>query len=179
MEPFRETVAILQERGNRLRLLLPTVPNVQDMVEAATADWPQRPEIIADVDGKWRAFGEADAALCASGTVTLELALAGVPLVACYRLDWLARGLSFLVTSWSASLPNLISDRALVPEYYNESVQPGQLARVVEALTVDSPLRQWQLEGFAEVRERLATDRPSGEIAAEVVLRVVEERSRA
>ena len=62
---------------------------------------------------------QADAALCASGTVSLELALAGVPLVSCYRLDWIARQLSFLVTSWSASLPNLIADRPIVPEFYD------------------------------------------------------------
>lgn len=172
LEPFRQTVDILRQRGHSLRLLLPTVPNVQRMVESATADWPQRPEIIPDVEGKWRAFGEADAALCASGTVTLELALVGVPLISCYKLDWLARGLSFLVTSWSASLPNLISDRVIVPEYYNESVQPGHLARELEALMTDTRLRQWHLEGFAEVRRRLAVDRPPGEMAAEVVLRL-------
>ena len=103
------------------------------MVEAATANWPERPEIIADAAGKWRAFGEADAALCASGTVSLELALAGVPLVSCYKLDWLAKRLSFLVTSWSASLPNLIADRPVVPEFYN-LVRPEHNARYLEAL---------------------------------------------
>ena len=58
---------------------------------SAVAGWEQKPEIVIDAAGKWQAFGEADAALIASGTVSLELALAGVPLVSCYRLDPFAR----------------------------------------------------------------------------------------
>jgi lipid-A-disaccharide synthase len=178
MEPFRQTIDVLRGRGNRLRLVLPTVPNVRGMVEAATASWPDRPEIITDAAGKWHAFGEADAALCASGTVSLELALAGVPLISCYRLDPIAKALSFLVTAWSASLPNVITDRAVVPEFYNEFVRPEHLARWLEALLTDTELRRWQLDGFGEVRRRLATDRPSGEIAARVVLQTIGERAR-
>jgi lipid-A-disaccharide synthase len=170
IEPFRDTVAALNERGSRLRLVLPTVPHVQEMVEAATAGWPQRPEIVSGAEGKWRAFAEADAALCASGTVTLELAIAGVPLISCYKLDPLAKALSFLVTSWSASLPNLIADRPVVPEFYNEAMRPHHLAHWLEALLGDTELRRWQREGFAEVRRRLATERPPGQIAAEAVL---------
>lgn len=168
--PFRETIDILRDRGHRLRLLLPTVPNVRGLVESATAGWAQRPEIIGDAEGKWRAFGEADAALCASGTVSLELALVGVPMAACYKLDWIARNLTFLVKVWSASLPNLIADRAPVLEYYNDMIRPGHVARTIEALVAPTALRQWETDGFAEVRRRLAVDRPSGEIAAGIVL---------
>ena len=48
--------------------------------------------------------------------------------------------------------------------------RPGHMARDLEALLADSPVRRWQLEGFDEVRRRLSTERPSGEIAADVVL---------
>ena len=90
--PFGETVDDPAARAaTGCGVLLPTVPNVARLVEAATANWAQKPEIVVDAAGKWRAFGEADAALCASGTVSLELALAGVPLVSCYRLDPVAR----------------------------------------------------------------------------------------
>lgn len=176
IDSFRETVAVLRGRGGRHRLLLPTVPNVRGLVEAATATWPEPPRISVGAEEKWRAFGEADAALCASGTVSLELALAGVPLASCYKLDPIARTLSFLVTSWSASLPNLIADRVIVAEYYNDLVRAGHVARELEALLSDTPRRRWQLDGFDEVRRRLATDRPSGEIAAEIVLREVSKR---
>jgi lipid-A-disaccharide synthase len=168
---FGETVSVLRSRGHRMRLLLPTVPHVAGAIEAAVSGWEEKPEIILDQARKWQAFGEADAALIASGTVSLELALAGVPSVSSYRLDPVARLIQRLVTVWSALLPNLIADRPIVPEFYNQYVRPENLARHIEALWADSALRAWQKDGFAEVASRMRTDRPSGEIAAEIVLR--------
>lgn len=170
IEPFGETVSILRARGHRLRLVLPTVPHVASLVEASVAGWEQKPEIVADAAGKWRAFGEADAALAASGTVSLELALAGVPLVSCYKLDPIAQVAQRLITTWSASLPNLIADRTVVNEFYNQYVRPSWLARHLEGLFEDTALRRWQKDGFAEVSRRLATEKPAGEMAAKIVL---------
>lgn len=170
---FARTVSILRARGNRLRLLLPTVPHVADMVRASVVSWDEKPEIIVDPARKWQAFGKADAALIASGTVSLELALAGVPMVSCYPLDPIARvAMPRLVKVWSALLPNLIADRALVPEFYTPYIVPENLARQLEGLCGDTGLRAWQKDGFAEIGRRMATARPSGEIAAEVVLRL-------
>jgi lipid-A-disaccharide synthase len=173
IKPFGETVAALKGRGHRLRLVLPTVPHVADLVRYSVSGWDQKPEIVTDVSGKWKAFGEADAALVASGTVSLELALAGVPLVSCYKLDPLAQIAQRYITVWSASLPNLIADRTVVAEAYNRYVHPQWLARHLEGLFADTGLRAWQKEGFAEVLRRMET-RPSGEIAAEIVMRHVE-----
>ncbi|MDQ2633811.1 MAG: lipid-A-disaccharide synthase [Pseudomonadota bacterium] len=176
IEPFGETVSILKARGHRLRLVAPTVPHVADLVASSVAGWAQKPEIVSDAAAKWRAFGEADAAVIASGTVSLELALSGVPLVSCYRLDPIARMIQGLVTVWSALLPNLIADRPIVPEFYNEYVRPNNLARIVEQLFADTELRAWQKAGFTEVSRRMATERPSGEIAAEIVMKAVGSR---
>lgn len=174
LEPFGETVSMLRARGHRLRLLLPTVPHVADLIKSSVNRWDEQPEIIVDPQRKWQAFGKADAALIASGTVSLELALAGVPMVSCYRLDPVARVVApYLLSVWSALLPNLIADRALVPEFYNEYVKPNNLARQLEALWADSGMRAWQKSGFAEIRRRMATDKPSGEIAAQVLMRYV------
>jgi lipid-A-disaccharide synthase len=168
---FGETIEILKQRGQRLRLLMPTVPHVADLVEVETTKWPQHPEIILDLARKWQAFGEADAALAASGTVSLELALCRVPLVACYRSDRLMRLFMSLITTWSASLPNLIADKVLVPEYYDMFIRPGMLARQLEQLmTTDSDLRRLQLNGFTEVKKRMATTRRPGAAAADIVL---------
>jgi len=173
IEPFGETVSILRARGHRLRLVLPTVPHVADLVRDAVSGWDQKPEIVTDADAKWRAFGEADAALIASGTVSLELALAGVPLISCYKLDPIARFIRHFITTWSALLPNLIADRPIATEAYNEFVRPEIIARTLEQLFADTELRAWQKSGFSEVARRMATERPSGQIAAEVVLRAV------
>ncbi|TPK60466.1 lipid-A-disaccharide synthase [Mesorhizobium sp. B2-4-19] len=180
IEPFGETVSMLRARGHRLRLLLPTVPHVADLVKSSVNCWDEKPEIIVDPQRKWQAFGKADAALIASGTVSLELALAGVPMVSSYRLDPVARAVApYLVSVWSALLPNLISDRALIPEFYNEYVKPNNLARQLEALFADSGMRAWQKDGFAEIARRMATDKPSGEIAAGVVLRHINHIKKA
>jgi lipid-A-disaccharide synthase len=170
LEPFGQTVSILRARDHRLRLILPTVPHVADLVAGAVSGWDQKPEIVSDASGKWQAFGQADAALIASGTVSLELALSGVPLVSCYKLDPFARMIQSMVTVWSALLPNLIADRPIAPEFYNRYVRPAALARMLEALFTETALRKWQKDGFAEVSRRMATSRPSGEIAAEIVL---------
>ncbi|MER8494088.1 lipid-A-disaccharide synthase [Mesorhizobium sp. M1312] len=171
--PFGKTISILRARGHRLRLLLPTVPHVADLVRASVASWDEKPEIILDPERKWQAFGKADAALIASGTVSLELALSGVPMISCYRLDPVMRIAQGLITVWSAALPNLIADRPIVPESYNEYVRPHYLARQLDALFSDTPYRAWQKDGFAEVARRMAVDRPSGDIAAGVVMRCI------
>ena len=176
MQPFAETVSILRARGHRLRLVLPTVPHVADLVASTVASWEQKPEIVTGAEAKWLAFGQADAALIASGTVSLELALSGVPLVSCYRLDPFARMVQGMVTVWSALLPNLIADRPVAPEFYDRYVRPPMLARTLESLFSDGALRRWQKEGFAEVARRMATARPAGEIAAGIVMEAIGNR---
>jgi len=175
LEPFGETVNELRARGHKLRLVLPTVPHVAPTIGKSTQNWEQKPEIVTEPDAKWQAFAEADAALIASGTVSLELALSGVPMISCYKLDPVIRPVApLLLKIWSASLPNLIADRAIVPEFYDRFVRPGILARQVEALLIDGGMRDWQKAGFAEVRRRMATDRPAGAIAAEAVLNMIQ-----
>lgn len=168
--PFGETLCLLGQRGTAFEVTIPTVPHVAGLVQDAVADWPVRPRIVQGEDEKWAAFGEADAALAASGTVSLELALAGVPLISCYRTDWVWSAAMRLITTWSASLPNLIADWPVVPEAYNDYLRPGYLARLTEQLWADTPARAAQLDGFRQVAERMATQRPSGELAAEAVL---------
>ena len=176
LEPFRETIDILAARGTALRVLLPTVPHVEGMVRAETAGWTVTPEILTSVDEKYRAFGEADAALAASGTVTLELALGRVPTLACYKADRLMRAAYSMIGIWTASLPNLVADSPVVPEFYDHFVRPGMLARHLELLLADTPARAAQIAGFDRIAAAMATDRPSGTIAAEAVLSTMNRR---
>ncbi len=175
MRPFGEAVAELSARLGGLDVALPTLPRIETMVRDLAKDWTVRPEIVVGDAEKWRAFSRADAALAASGTVSLELALARIPTVLSYKADWFAR--KFLmprITIWSAALPNIIADSPIVPEFFNEFVHPGLLARHVERLLTPGPARQAQLDGFDRVAAAMATARPSGEIGAEVVLRLAE-----
>ncbi|OAP34499.1 lipid-A-disaccharide synthase [Sinorhizobium glycinis] len=167
---FEEAVLEIAARNPGARFLLPTVPRQERRVRELTASWKIQPEISAGAEMKWRAFAEADAALAASGTVILELALAGVPVVSTYRADWLVSLLHDKIRIWTAALPNLIADFPVVPEYFNKAIRPGTLTRWFERLSRDTPQRAAMLDGFAIVQQRMATDSPPGEKAAEIVL---------
>ena len=177
---FGEALAILKQRGMAFTAVLPVTANVEASVRRLVRDWTVMPEIITDNDAKIEAFGCADAALAASGTVTLELALCGVPLVSCYKFDPLAKYISeHFVTTWTASLPNLIADSPVVPEQYNAYVRPQMLARQIEALAIPSAARIAMLEGFRHIRARMATQSSPGESSAAIVLRFLEAGRRA
>ncbi len=135
MEPFGQAVGELAARVDKLDVVLPTLPRIEEMVRDLSKDWAVKPLIVLGDEEKWKAFSKADAALAASGTVSLELALSRIPSVLSYKADWFAR--KFLmpkITIWSAALPNIIADEPVVPEYFNEFVRPGMLARNLERL---------------------------------------------
>ncbi|WP_028034973.1 lipid-A-disaccharide synthase [Chelativorans sp. J32] len=175
---FGETVDGLKREGHQFDLLLPTVPHVADLVRKAVQTWSVQPEIILSEREKWRAFSEADAALACSGTVALELALARVPFISVYKTDTIGSVIGpLLVKVWSASLPNLIAGWPVVPEFFNEYARPAYLARLLTRLWADTPTRHAQLEGFADVARSLVAPKPSGEMAAEIVLSAVNRES--
>src|SRR5216684_2155995 len=85
MAVFGETLGRLQAGSVAFELILPTMPHLQDEVRQGVKSWPVQPRIVTGEAEKRAAFRIAHAALAKSGTVTLELALAGVPMVAAYR----------------------------------------------------------------------------------------------
>lgn len=172
--PFGEALCALGQRGNEFEVTIPTLPHVAPLVEEAVAGWPVRARVVTGEDEKWLAFGQADAALAASGTVSLELALAGVPMISCYRTDWIWSAIMRFIAVWSGALPNLIADWPVVPEFYNEYVRPAYLARLIEQLWADTPARAAQTDGFAQVAARMKTERPAGDLAAQAVLSLIE-----
>ncbi len=175
-QAFVEAANLLLQRGHDFRITIPTVPRVEALVRSTMSALEAPIAITTDEDQKWQAFGKADAALAASGTVSLELALAGVPFVSCYKTDVLMKLAYPFITAWSASLPNLIADRPVAPEYYDRFVRPANLARTIEMLWSDGAPRSAQLQGFDDVRSALATAKPAGESAAEIVLGLIGER---
>jgi len=117
------------------------------------------------------AFRRAHAALAASGTVTLELALSGVPMVVAYRVDPLLRPFKWMLRVPSIVLPNLIAGTNAVPEMLDGDAQPEKLAAALIPLLIDSPERARQLAAFREVEAAmtLETGTPSKR-AADIVL---------
>lgn len=175
MEPFQQAAHAFVERNGPTRFVLPTVPRQEQRIRELAAAWPEaiRPEIATDTAFKWRCFVEADAAIAASGTVILELALCHVPVVSVYKTDWIFTMLSKRVKTWTGALPNLIADYALVPEYFNEVVRSGSMLRWAERLSSDTIQRRAMLEGFELVQKRLHTEITPGEQGATILLQTI------
>lgn len=175
---FGQAMEEFVARNGDTRFVLPTVPRQEARVREITAGWALRPEIVLGDEEKWRAFEGADAAIAASGTVILELALAHVPVVSTYKGDWIIRMLSHRIKIWTGALPNLIADYAVVPEYFNDVLRPASLVRWAERLSTETPQRATMLSGYDDVWQRLSTERPAGETGAAVVLSLLEKRGR-
>lgn len=170
---FGRTLVTLRERGVEFDALLPAVPHLKEAISNEVANWSVPVRVAESADNE-RLFEEADAALAASGTVALELAVYRVPMALAYKLDPVARPFAGLVSTWSAALPNLIAGWLLVPEEFNESVKPERLARRVERLLADTPERRAQVEGFNAVAQNMQTDRPTAEIATQAIFDVLD-----
>ena len=176
-----ETVQLLERRCGPLELVLPTVPAVRAKVEQGAARWPIAPKIVIEPADKWRAFRTARAALAVSGTVTLELALAGVPSVVMYRVSLLeeAIGRVFLRGS-TIVLANLVLGENAMPEFLQRDATPERLADAVAPLLGPTPERVRQVDAFARLDRimQIGQVSPSAR-AADIVLRTVERRDRA
>jgi lipid-A-disaccharide synthase len=172
--PYFEAAANeLVARNGPIRFMLPTVPHKEAFVREMTAGWKIKPEIVVGAKAKWKAFAEADAAMAASGTVILELALADVPVVSAYKVDWIMRMLTSDIKTWSGALPNLIADYAVVPEYLNDIVRGASLARWMERLSADTYQLKAMKEGYELIWQRMQTEKPPGEHAAQILLDVL------
>jgi lipid-A-disaccharide synthase len=169
---FGEALGLLAQRIGTVELVLPTLPHLKAQVEAEVANWPVKPRIVASEADKLAAFRNARAALAASGTVTLELALAGVPTIAAYRGSvieaFVARK---LIRLHMFILANLVLGDIIVPEYLQEDCTAGKLASAVAGLLTDGPERARQLKAFARLDQvmHVGEDSPSWQAAAQVI----------
>lgn len=168
--PLGKAAEILRDRDPSMRFLLPAAPGREDMVRAHAAAWTVPVEIVTGDQAKWQAFGAADVAIAASGTVLLELALARIPVVSIYQIDLLAYLLVHKITTWSAALPNLIADRPVVPEYFNSSLRPGLAARAAQQFATPGVRRDTVLSDLDRVWDLMQTERPPSELGADTVL---------
>lgn len=176
MDDFGRTFAELSTRLPGLRGVLPAVARVRPLIDDKIAAWTIKPEVVEGEEEKWRAFADADAALAASGTVAIELALAAVPMALAYRLDAVSYRLRHLMTGWTAALPNFVAGHPLVPEHFHETIQPEHLARRLERLLTDTPERAAQMRGFEVIRERMTVPEPPGAAAARILLDLYEQK---
>ncbi|GEC15996.1 lipid-A-disaccharide synthase [Nitrobacter winogradskyi] len=177
---FGEAIGVLQQSIPEIDVVLPTTPHLVDEITTALATWPRRPRVVVGEDDKRAAFRVARAALAKSGTVTLELALAGVPMVAAYKAGsveaWIARR---VIRVSSVILANLVMRENVIPEFLQEDCVPGKLAPALQEILTDSPMRRRQLKAFARLDTIMATgQRSPSERAADIVIEVMRESRR-
>jgi lipid-A-disaccharide synthase len=169
---FGETLAALVARSGPVEAVLPTPPHLEARVREATVGWAVQPRIVVDQEEKWAAFRCARAALAASGTVSLELAVAGVPTVVAYKVPAVEEAIArLLIRVPTIVLANLVLGRNVMPELIQRDVTPDRLAGLLAPLLADTPERRRQTEAFATLDAvmEIGTARPS-ERAAEIVL---------
>ena len=181
LPPFLAAARALSGRFPGLRLATATVPAVADAVQAAP--WPRPPSVAAESADRRAMLAAADAAIAASGTVTLELAAARTPAIIGYRVapaTWaIARR---LVRAEHIGLPNLVLGRRAIPELVQSECAPPAIARGIERLLVDSRARKAQIDAMdcavAALRGSDPEARPSDR-AARIALDAIGQERRA
>lgn len=162
---YLETVAQVVRAVPGLKAVLPAVPHLAAAIREAVKAKGIAIIVVEGREEKLGAFAAGTAALAASGSVTLELALAGLPMVVGYRMNPLTAAIARrLVRVPFITLANLVLGRAVAPEFLLGECRPERLAPAITKLLVDETARRAQIEAFREVASRL---RPDGELPSE------------
>ncbi len=179
MGDFGEALQALRDMVGPILPVLPTLPHLEAEVRARAARWPQKPHIVLGETEKFEAFRTARAALAASGTVTLELALAGAPMVGAYKVGIVEEQLKYLIKVPSILLPNLILGENAIPEKLQRDCNPAALAAALAAVMRDGPERAAQIEALARLDGlmRLDDGEPPSAHAARAVLKTIAART--
>lgn len=175
MAVFGEALRLARKQGATFDLILPTMPHLQAAIAEGLKHWPLQPRVVVGEADKRAAFRIAHAALAKSGTVTLELAIAGVPMVTAYRGGaieaWIIQR---LVKSSSVILANLVIGDNVIPEFLQNDCTADKLAPALREVLTDSPMRRRQVAAFAGIDAVLATGtRSPSERAADVVIQML------
>lgn len=169
---FGEALRLLSARVPGLRPVVPLAGPVEEAVRTAAAGWSPGPILLRGVEEKHDAFAAAEAGLIKSGTSSLEVALAGVPMVVGYRVNPVTAAIARrLIKVRYASIVNLLADAPVIPELLQGDCRPDRLAGVLERLLAGGPEAAAQREGFARVRSLLAP--PGGGSPSEAAARAV------
>ena len=173
---FGKVVRTLGRRIEGLHILVPTLPQNRATVATQTATWGAPVTVIEGKAEKYAAFAASSVALAASGMATLELALAGVPMIVCYRANPLTAAIAWrIVKVPHVAMPNIIAERRAAPEFLQQDCTPQRLVPALEQLLQDTDRQRDQTESFREIAVRLGRrGPPPSERAAEVVLNLIE-----
>jgi lipid-A-disaccharide synthase len=179
MPVFGRTMALLAKDFPSIVPVIPSSPVVAEIVRKAAFTWPVKPLIITELSDKHDAYAAAGAALTKSGTSTLELALARVPMAVTYRVNPLTAALARrLIRVKHVAMVNLLAGREIVPELLQQDCTPEKLRDVLNILLTDESVSMAQRDAFSAVMASLqAPEGTASDAAARAVLDVLEKEA--
>ncbi|MGB3407716.1 MAG: lipid-A-disaccharide synthase, partial [Jannaschia sp.] len=146
----------LEQVPKGTRVVVPAVAYLAETVREAVKDWPGAPVVVTTAADKRAAFAAATAALAASGTVSLELAANGVPMVIAYDMNWFSRQIiGRMLKVDTVTLVNLVSETRAVPEFLGEACKPGPVGAAFADLLRVPSRRERQRDALDTTMERL------------------------
>ena len=179
MEPLACAVAEIRRRFPECRFVAGTPPGFADSLKDSCFWERFRGESIQIIEGQtWDLLAHADVALAASGTVTIEAALLGTPMVTFYRVSGLSWVLGRrLVRVPFLSMVNLVAERAVVPELIQGDLEPGRLAEETVRLLNDDAARAKMRNELGEVRAALTVPEHPMDRAVRVIEKVLDKET--
>ncbi len=176
---FGETLSRVKAAKPDAEFVLPTLPSRADLVREHVSRWPVQPRIVVGEAEKYAAFRKARAALAASGTVTLELALAQVPMVVAYKIPYFeGKILRAIIKTESAVLANILLNESVVPEFLQLTCTPANLSRTLLPLLDETPERQRQLSAFSRLDEIFDTHKEKqSDLAARTIIELYQTKT--
>ena len=170
---FGAAMELLAKRHPGMRLVVPTIEAMAPRVRDLAAGWPGSPIVVQSTAERYDAMAASNAALAASGTVALELALAGVPTVVAYRVTPLTHFIvRRLLSIEFGNLINIIEDREIVPELIQGDCRPDRLAEAMERMLGPEGAAQIEAVQPALLQLGLGAEAPSRR-AAQAVLDII------
>jgi len=174
---FRAAATSIVERHPGAVFVFPTVSYLKDHVTELAKDWPGKTVVVGSIAEKFDAMQSCDVAMAASGTVSLELAMARVPHLIAYRMNGLTVRIVKLLHGMKqkyANLLNILLDREVVPEFIQERCRSDLIAAKIRELLDDPAARDRQLSSIDDALSMLRPDTGSpSDSAATVVLSLV------
>ena len=179
MAEFGGALTALRHSAGPFSLVLPTLPHVEAEVRSLAAEWPEPPTIVIGEQAKYAAFRSARAGLAASGTVTLELALSGVPMIGAYKVSIVEEQLKYLIKVPSILLPNLILGERAIPEFLQRDCTGAALGAALSDVVREGPARDAQIEALSRLDQlmRLPDGGAPSAHAAHAVLETIAARA--
>lgn len=178
MPVFKQTLSLLKRQLHDVTAVIPTSPLAKERVLHMVNDWPVKPIIIHDPQDKYNAYAAANAALTKSGTTTLELALAKVPMAVTYRVN----PVTAMIARRMIKVPyvcmlNLLANNQVVPELLQEDCHPEKLSAMLMGLLTDPQKAKAQQDAFTQIMHQLSgpNDELPSHVAAKEILEMIKE----